>query len=554
MKTRLRLLFVALAAAVPFYSLHAQPVDVFFQAAEGGPVRPLTADEKTKLQDPVFKLVLSGRPDVTGLSDIEGLIQPDRSKRRIFVVDEEIMDFRQPQERRSVIMFDGANQDLELPGNIALSLPFASDKMPDQNVELEAWGWDEQGGVYNFYKLDRQGNTTPVLSWKFRGSSKEADRLPVDSRPDTCLRCHTSGAPIMKELPFPWNNWHSVASPATYLTSSGPPEQRWPVINDPNFPQLSGGESLEPLIKGAIGRFNNRRLAAFVTGDPQSGVTVADAKILLKPLFDTTEINLESAQQKSGLHPLPDPSTAGPSAPVQVPDNFFLQADVIAGTDDNAGIGVAEANGIGTVATIQPAEYKALVDQAKLQLVQDDGTTLPGDTNFAWLTPTAGFAASHWVGTLIKQKIISPGLAAAVLAVDLETPIFSDRRRGLLDLVPDTFSTTPGEPYPDKLARQVIAAIESKNPAADSAEAEFLAILKTASPVQELKARVIAYRTREAAKLGDATTRQAELQRLFDLLIARRKLVETFPDPNHFPMFGSLIESGALLPLPASSN
>ncbi len=149
---------------------------------------------------------------------------------------------------------------------------------------------------------------------------------------------------------------------------------------------------------------------------------------------------------------------------------------------------------------------------------------------------------------------MSPDFVAAVLAVDFENPIFSERRRGLLDLVPDSFTVTPGEAYPEKLSRQLIAAIESKSPPADSPEAEFLAVLKTPSPLQELKSRVAAYRNRLSQKLGDATTRQAELQRLLDLLIVRRKLVENFPDPAHFPMFGSLIESGALLPLPAPAD
>ena len=62
-------------------------------------IKRVTADEKTKLQDPVFKLVLSGRPDVTSLSDIEGLIQPDRSKRRPARLDEaaqQMQNMRKP--------------------------------------------------------------------------------------------------------------------------------------------------------------------------------------------------------------------------------------------------------------------------------------------------------------------------------------------------------------------------------------------------------------------------------------------------------------------------
>jgi hypothetical protein len=550
-KMVLLLFGAALVASVP--QLPAQSADVFFQEAEQAPVRPLTPDEKTKLQDPVFRLVLAAHPDVSNLSEIEALIQPDRKKRQIFVVDERIKDPKQPQDRRSVIMFDGKNGDIQLPGNIALSLPFSSAAMPDKDIAVEAWGWDEQNGVYNFYRLDTDKDSAPTPSWKFRGSSKSADRLPGDARAGMCLRCHTSGVPIMKELEFPWNNWHSVVSPATYLTSDAPAEQRWPVSSDPSFPQLSGGEALEPIVKGAITRFNNRRLATFVTGDTHSDFKVMGAKLMLRPLFDTTEINFESAAQKSGLHPIPEPSTAGPNSPIQIPDAFFLQSAVMAGADGIMGIGVSEAKDIGAAAIVQPDEYKILVQQAGLQLVLGDNTMV-GDADFAWFTPTAGFAQSQWVDILVQQKVVSPEFVAAVLTVDLENPIFSERRRSLLDSVPDSFTVIPGETYPDSLSRQLISTLESKSPPSDSAEAEFLAVLKTPSPIQELHSRVAAYRDRLAAKLADPAMRQAELQRLFGLLITRRKLIGSFPAPNGSAMFGSLIESRALLPLPASAN
>jgi hypothetical protein len=565
-KVTLGLLAVGFALDVTSQAAHGQNSTIFFQTVEDGPARPLTTEEQANLQDPLFRLVLATNPSETRLSEIEKAIQPDPTKRSIFVVDEEIRDFRQPQTRRSVIMFDGSNGDFQLKGNVALSVFFRSDAMPEQNVQLEAWGWDDKNGVYNFYKLDRQGSTNPPLSWKLRASSKDADRLGIESRAGTCLRCHTSGVPVMKELVFPWNNWHSVASKADYLTQTGPPAQRWPVVNDHNFTgtiagnpeppalKLSGAETLEGIIKAAITRFNTRRFADQVTGDPQSDRTVNHARILLAPLFDTAEINLESAQQQSGLHPLPDPSNAGPSEPINVPDNFFLRSDLLAGANGLTGLGISEAGAFSTTAVIQPAEYTQLVEQAHLQLTRNDGTVLQGDTNFAWLTPVEGFASAHWVDTLLQQKIVSADFAAAVLAVDLETPVFSNRRRGLVQFIPDTFTVTPGESHPNNLTRQVIANIEMTNPAPGSAAAEFLALLRSASPVQELRSRVTAYQQRIANALANPATRAAELQRQFDLLITRRALLATYPDPDKFPMFGSLIESDALLPRPAKSS
>src|SRR5262249_28736214 len=148
-----------------------------------------------KLKDPLFKLVLEDRPGATKLSEIEALIQPDQAQRRIFVVDEEIKDPRQPQSRRAVINFLGTTKGMPLGGNVMLSVFFSSSDFPEA-TDIEAWGWDEESGGYNFYKLDRSG--TGSLSWKFRASSKKVDDLTVNERSGTCLRCHTSGVPVMK--------------------------------------------------------------------------------------------------------------------------------------------------------------------------------------------------------------------------------------------------------------------------------------------------------------------------------------------------------------------
>ena len=58
--------------------------------------------------------------------------------------------------------------------------------------------------------------------------------------------------------------------------------------------------------------------------------------------------------------------------------------------------------------------------------------------------------------------MISAEFAAAVLAVDLETPVFSEARLSLLHSVPESFTTVPNEPYPDSLIRKVIAQLERR--------------------------------------------------------------------------------------------
>ena len=92
------------------------------------------------------------------------------------------------------------------------------------------------------------------------------------------------------------------------------------------------------------------------------------------------------------------------------------------------------------------------------------------------------------------------------------------------------------------LERRVTAA----NPAQGATEADFLAILQTANPIDTVRTRVAAYHDRVVKALDPAnpTTRQAELQRLFNLLVARRQAFL-----NH-ELFGNLAEFPALLPQP----
>jgi hypothetical protein len=143
--------------------------------------------------------VLAVRPDVVKLIDIEALIlgtNPAPSAgRRLFVVDEEIKHPHQGQSRRAVIDFKGTTGGIQLDGKIMLSIFFTSAAVPEI-ADVEAWGFDDQNGVFNYYKLDREGHTRPAMSWKLRASSDRADNLSAEARAGTCLRCHTSGVPV----------------------------------------------------------------------------------------------------------------------------------------------------------------------------------------------------------------------------------------------------------------------------------------------------------------------------------------------------------------------
>ena len=536
-----------------------QPAQLLFQENERDAPRALSEAERAKLGDPLFALVLRDHPEAMTLSEIQALLQPNENRRRVkvFVVDERLADpgpnagDGHPASRRSVLSYEGVTNGVPLTGNVMLSLFFDSQGFPDAPGAIEAWGWDEARGVYNYYKLN-QGRAEDRASWKFRGSSEGADLLTTGERAHTCLACHINGAPIMKELLFPWNNWHSPANPARYLESGSP--SAWPAAaREPLRSNLASAERLEPLIIDSIRRFNGRRIDAMLRPhdaegggpalDDEGRAEITSAKRLLRPLFETTEFNIISSEGISGMHPLPVPAGQGPGSPIPIPNSFFLNANLIAGEAVITrldGLGIRSAREFEQAAKVSPDEYARLVRETGLRVAGQ-----PGDTVFAWFVPEPSQVDNDMVEQLMERGIVTPQFVAAVLAVDLETPLLSADRAALLSFVPDDFRFRPldgqdplaANRHPDELTEAVIAAIRASNPAAGSAEAEFLTLLQMDDPLAELRSRVEAYRDRVVNRLNDPATRGEELERLFDLALQRRRAILDHKD------FGVLVEA-----------
>src|SRR4051812_15680461 len=180
----------------------------FKQDRDGASTATLSATELGALGDPMFNLMLKDKANLIKLADVEAAIQPDATRRRLFVVDERIVDRAQTGTRRTVITFTGANGGETLDGNVMLST-FLSPAGIAAVTDIEAWGWDNARQRYNYYKLDTVGSTPGKPIWKFRASSVRAEQITTAERAGTCLACHVVGAPVMKELFFPWNNWHA---------------------------------------------------------------------------------------------------------------------------------------------------------------------------------------------------------------------------------------------------------------------------------------------------------------------------------------------------------
>lgn len=502
----------------------AQPIPALVQqAVEGGPVEPLTPEELNQLKDPLFNLVIKGNP-AAGLTETIQRLKPQAQS--IFVVDEHIVDRSpkvngRPAERRAVMTFQGNTAGNTLDQNVFLSVNFNSENFPSSSTSaVEAMAWNETAGTFNYYKFNRSGaETTPT--WKFRGSSKDADLLSTSARRNTCMECHINGGPVMKELILPWNNWHSFSDFVQYLQppvgGETAPAGTWPVAIAANSPlkNLAGAETLETaVIFPATERFNDRRIQA-ILGNRSTNIpaTITDAKRLLKPLFVTTEFNLISSSALSSSHPFARSSSATPQ-PVSIPTSFFANSDLI-----GPGLGLFE-NLDFSFASVDGRAYQELVRRSETRL---NGKT-PGDANFAWFTPEASFIDNDFVQKLIQRQIIPRGFVAAALSVDLETPVLSKDRARLWsasNILPNQFKTGPS----NDLIAQTIRNLEALKPSASSPEGQFLAALRSPDPVAFLRTRLNAYSQRERDRFANAQLRPQETARLYRKLLERRQAV-----------------------------
>ena len=116
----------------------------------------------------------------------------------------------------------------------------------------ELIAWDPQKKGFNFYR-----RMDPNF-WVWRGETSLAAHPRAQRK--GCFECHPHGAPLMKELERPWNNWHSEEAG---ISADVVPQR----LRPPDIPELKAlfdsreqAQVLEGLIEGGIRRANAGRI------------------------------------------------------------------------------------------------------------------------------------------------------------------------------------------------------------------------------------------------------------------------------------------------------
>jgi hypothetical protein len=308
---------------------------------------------------------------------------------------------------------------------------------PDEGT-AEVMAWDRRTGGFNFYRT--VGSSS---AWVFAGNSRHA--LTAPTRDNGPFESHKSGHFIMKELRFPWVHWDSPAakvSPSVF-TAQNLDDHPWVRRLEPG-----GAYTLEDEVAiPSIQRWTQTRLDALLSGTSQE-----TPKRLLEQLLDTPTVNLMSSITSSAA------AITGSEPKVDLPDTFFV---------DSAGL-VKVGLQPPTPLFVASEVYARSLQTFEVTLRDDEQFNRPGDTHFAFVVPERAFEDTETIAQAIDRDILSKRLVASLLMVDFPNPVFSARRRQLLQHVPEIADTAD---FSEQVADAILATPEASQ--AGTAENEF---------------------------------------------------------------------------------
>jgi hypothetical protein len=399
------------------------------------------ADGRTRLHDPLAQLVLFGSE------------APPLSLRALLAT----LDATALSQQRSFVVADGGQipwspqtDDLQRNFRLAIVRERTGAGQPDLLISastdidsptnfLQVIGWDDRAGAFQYYER-RDG------VWVWAGNSWDA--LTPDARGHGPFDSHVNGALNMKELKVPWVHWHSPsASVSDEVLAPADPLRTEPVWTARRL----ADEFERTIARPGVRRWNDSRFSRLTTGGALTRLPE-----FFRQVLGTSTVNLASSATSSA-------ALAG-GADVRLPPTFLVDTDSLLGV-----VGLAPAV---TVPVVRADVYRAALTQFAVK-VSDGRHEFAGETHFVFVVPEPAFEDVLVVETLIGLGILSERLAAALLMVDFQNPVFSARREALLQYVPAEARLGDAAGFADAL----VAAIGGSAAAASngSAEAEFLA-------------------------------------------------------------------------------
>lgn len=336
--------------------------------------------------------------------------------------------------------------------------------VPDElPTDLEAIAWDPTRRELAFYTLE-------AGTWRFFGHSSDMLEGPGESGERRCAACHPAGGLVMKELAPPWLYWEGrLTTPGVDAILSA-----HEVLGSRTAGKVidfrPAGKELEESITAAN--------AAWVRTKVEQLRSAGTTRELLRPLFCTVELNLGAASDTATpTTATATATTGGEEGSLEIPGALVFDPRLV----------------VPARLPLPLPDYHAAIAAAGQRMEWSCGAKLTGaqarpvvDTPFDLAFPHRAVIDAQHVDELVRTGVIDDDLATAVLGVDATRPIFSAKRCGLLEHVPEL-------PPADRNAAEIRAAIEAvlvKLGPGDPVAVELAANLQSPRGV---KARVAAF-------------------------------------------------------------
>lgn len=294
-----------------------------------------------------------------------------------------------------------------------LSLLGSGSGVSDDFIEVIAF--NEKKGAYVYYDLSDGG-------WVMEGDSTMVKTDAVNNEaPFRCIGCHTTGAPLMKELHDSWGNWFS-----TWFTPGDPKS------SDALFNRLFGAKERADDLEGFI--INGTKATSKTRVD--KGVKEKKLKPLMTQLMcDVGEPSLIGAHSKNSkrIGTVETFSSMVPSSIVL--NNFFKTPNTGTGPQDGlTGLGMSI-----------PALSSLKVDSASyVKAIGTIGQKIngqAGDAIFPMSSPEKSFADFMIIEDMMGRGLLDKDVVADALMVDFTVSTFSSARCALAETLPDNWTT-----------------------------------------------------------------------------------------------------------------
>ena len=346
----------------------------------------------------------------TKLSAILDAIEAQPDRPQVFVVSEKA---DRPDDTDATFRFVVSSKSGGLPFYIA-HVSVGGNISEDG---VEAIGFSPTLQAFAYYKVEggrwvRHGDATQVKS-----TTKGTDK------PFECISCHTTGAPLMKELHDSWGNWTS-----TWDAVRGPKTQ------NASFKRLFGkverADLLENIIIDGIKKHSKGRVDRAKKEGKLKGV-------LTQLMCEVGEPSIIGAHNKNSSR-MSNVSTISTMLPGAIMLNQLFVPPRTGATGTELGLEQSLKLNV-------PSAGRLKVDAtAYASAVLSNGQTIggqPGDTIFPMSSPEKSHADLDAVQELLRQNLIDNEVVADALMTDYTVSAFSKFRCALADTIPDTWDS-----------------------------------------------------------------------------------------------------------------